>query len=111
MIEIIKKYTKRREAPIGREISPPPTRLIPPPLNIFFPQAPSGQVSNEKVKILKKNFNTRKILVIQRGKDRSQYSLAYLEYKSRRLQILKKQGKHKQIASHADVLKNVCVGG
>ena len=78
----------------------------------LFPQAPSGQVSNEKVKIIKKKtLSTRKILVIQRGKDRSQYSLAYLEYKSRRLQILKKQGKHKQIASHADVLKNVCVGG
>ena len=105
------------EAPIGREISPPPTRLIPPPppfkYLLNFPQAPSGQVSNEKVKIIKKKktLSTRKILVIQRGKDRSQYSLAYLEYKSRRLQILKKQGKHKQIASHADVLKNVCVGG
>lgn len=91
----------------------PPRALFPPPLNIFFPQAPSGQVSNAKVKIKKKKktLSTRKILVIQRGKDCSQFSLAYLEYKSRRLQILKKQGKHKQIASHADVLKNVCVGG
>ena len=65
----------------------------------------------KKQKLKKKTLSTRKILVIQRGKDRSQYSLAYLEYKSRRLQILKKQGKHKQIASHVDVLKNVCVGG
>lgn len=96
----------------------PPRALFPPPpptpfkYLLNFPQAPSGQVSNAKVKIKKKKtLSTRKILVIQRGKDCSQFSLAYLEYKSRRLQILKKQGKHKQIASHADVLKNVCVGG